>query len=94
MASVSQLIGYALLLYVGWRFLRSLFSKSTLDNIPGPPNDSYIKGGSHMLLPHVYPLTVLQAVYGGYLTRAIPPISPGNYSIGTAEWPPSMGYSA
>lgn len=44
MSSILQLAGYAFVLYVGWRLLRSTFYKSPLDNVPGIANDSLIAG--------------------------------------------------
>ncbi|OJT02021.1 Cytochrome P450 3A24 [Trametes pubescens] len=44
MTSITQLAGYALVLYVGWRLLRSFLSKPPLDNIPGVTSDSFFFG--------------------------------------------------
>lgn len=44
MTSITQLAGYAFVLYVGWRLLRPFISKSPLDNIPGVANDSFLSG--------------------------------------------------
>ncbi len=47
MSSITQLAGYALVLYLGWRLLRATILKpaSPLDNIPGPPSDGWMRGG-------------------------------------------------
>ena len=39
-----QILGYAVLLYIGWRVLRPYLSKSPLDNLPGPKSESWISG--------------------------------------------------
>ncbi|KAI0648490.1 cytochrome P450 [Trametes meyenii] len=44
MSLLAQLAGYFLAAYVGWWLLRRASSKSSLDNIPGPKSDSYLKG--------------------------------------------------
>ncbi|OJT02020.1 Docosahexaenoic acid omega-hydroxylase CYP4F3 [Trametes pubescens] len=46
MSSITQLAGYALVLYLGWRLLRATILKpaSPLDNIPGPPSDGWMRG--------------------------------------------------
>ncbi|KAI0823858.1 cytochrome P450 [Trametes gibbosa] len=44
MTSIAQFVGYAFVFYVGLRLLRSAFSRSPLENIPGPSSDSYITG--------------------------------------------------
>ncbi|KAI0628826.1 cytochrome P450 [Trametes polyzona] len=44
MSSALQLLGYALVLYVGWRLVRPAIVKSSLDNIPGPASESWISG--------------------------------------------------
>ncbi|KAL1947168.1 hypothetical protein VTO73DRAFT_14129 [Trametes versicolor] len=46
MSSITQLAGYAFVLYLGWRLLRATILKpaSPLDNIPGPPCDNWMQG--------------------------------------------------
>ncbi|KAH9846398.1 cytochrome P450 [Lenzites betulinus] len=49
MSSIAPLIGYAFVVYIGWRVLRSVLYKSPLANIPGPPSDSYLTGNTGKL---------------------------------------------
>lgn len=47
MGGLLSILGTALLLsvsYVMMKFLRSYFSRSPLDNIPGPPAHSWLRG--------------------------------------------------
>ncbi|KAI0668342.1 cytochrome P450 [Trametes maxima] len=50
MSSLQQLLAYAVVVYVGWRLLRSTVFRSPLDNIPGPKSDSYISGNMGKIL--------------------------------------------
>ncbi|KAI0826700.1 cytochrome P450 [Trametes gibbosa] len=49
MSSVAQLIGYALVFYIGLRVVRFTLHKSSLHNIPGPPSDSWFTGNTKRL---------------------------------------------
>ncbi|OJT06234.1 Cytochrome P450 3A24 [Trametes pubescens] len=44
MTPLQQLLAGALALYAAWRVVRMLFSKSPVDNIPGPDSESYLTG--------------------------------------------------
>lgn len=58
MASIPQLVGFALALYVGWRLLRALLFKSSLDKIPGVASDSFFSG-KPLELSFIYRLTTI-----------------------------------
>jgi len=42
-----------LAIWVVWKAIRKLIFVSDLDNIPGPPSDSYLKGKNSLDLWHV-----------------------------------------
>ncbi|KAI8974228.1 cytochrome P450 [Trametes punicea] len=44
MSLILQLLGWAILLRIGWWILRSVSSPSPLDNVPGPATASYLSG--------------------------------------------------
>lgn len=48
MGSLFSVLGIVLLLGAGYVALTSYFSRSPLDNIPGPPSDHWMHGKCHM----------------------------------------------
>lgn len=56
----------ASMLWVADKFFRMLFSRSTLDNIPGPPSESFMKGEGTQYFYTPHELKICMLIWGNF----------------------------